>query len=293
LNKIELSLGTAQFGYDYGITNSIGLPKIPAIKEIINLARELNIQHLDTAKSYGDSELNLGKVGVSDFSVTTKLGDIPQDISKIESWTRDQVEESLRTLNIDKLYGILVHNSKMFNGEGGAKLMDTLLKFRLEGLVQKIGVSIYEPDELKNIRFLSDLNIVQAPFNIFDRRIQDTGWIDWLNRKNIEIEARSIFLQGLLLLERHQIPKKFEIWAKMWDEWDSYVSKSQSTRLDICINFVVRSANFDRIVIGMETPDQLNQIVDAANNINFKFNDLSFSNKADSRLLNPFKWALL
>ena len=69
----KLILGTAQFGQNYGITNVMGKVSEVEIKSIFRNARSNQIHTLDTASSYGDSELVLGNIGVSDFDVITKL----------------------------------------------------------------------------------------------------------------------------------------------------------------------------------------------------------------------------
>ena len=51
---------------------------------------------------------------------------------------------------------------------------------------------------------------MQAPLNIFDRRLISSGWFKKLKNKKVEVHARSIFLQGLLLKESSKITSKFK-----------------------------------------------------------------------------------
>ena len=68
----RLILGTAQFGMIYGLNNKKRIP-LKTIRSIINVARKNNVKFLDTASSYGDCEKVLGKIGVSDFSIISKV----------------------------------------------------------------------------------------------------------------------------------------------------------------------------------------------------------------------------
>ena len=52
----KLALGTAQFGFDYGIANSQGQIKSSEVNKILKLAKNLNIDLIDTAIAYGVSE---------------------------------------------------------------------------------------------------------------------------------------------------------------------------------------------------------------------------------------------
>ena len=73
----KISLGTAQFGMDYGITNSDGKPSLDKARGIIKKAKSLGIKNIDTASVYGTSETILGEIGVKDFNLTTKKVRLP------------------------------------------------------------------------------------------------------------------------------------------------------------------------------------------------------------------------
>lgn len=286
----KLSLGTAQLGMRYGIANLNGQPTFEVAQAIIDLARNSGIKNIDTAKSYGSSEKNLGQIGVTEFNITTKLVNIPENSINLEHFIRNQIQQSLNLLRIELLDGILIHDSKLLYGERGIEVVKVLSKLRSEGLTHKIGVSIYEPDELKNIKDLTQLDIVQAPFNVLDRRIEETGWLTWLSEKNIEIEARSIFLQGLLLLERSNVPIKFEKWSNILDEWDLLVKNSNSTRLELCLDFVLNHPLISKVIVGVETSKQLEDIIGLALSPNLLGNSVSFLTQVDDDLINPFNW---
>ncbi len=101
-----------------------------------------------------------------------------------------------------------------------------LLKtIKLNGLVKKIGISIYDPSECEQVMNLARIDIVQAPLNIVDRRLVVSGWLSRLHSEEIEIHTRSVFLQGLLLMPRNKIPKIFDRWFRAWDQWSLELEK--------------------------------------------------------------------
>lgn len=198
----KLALGTAQFGLNYGIANKHGKVELSNAKKIIEQASKAKIDMLDTAVAYCDSEVTLGIIGVAKFNVVSKLPALPEGCDDIESWVTEQVEGSLRRLCCSSLYGLLLHRSEDLLGHSGKKLINSLNRVKSHGSVQKVGVSIYDPNELGYVMKLMGIDLVQAPLNLIDRRLENSGWLSRLHQEGVEVHTRSAFLQGLLLVPR-------------------------------------------------------------------------------------------
>ena len=202
---MKLALGTAQFGLDYGVSNASGQVEVSEVKDILREADGHNIDTLDTAMVYGISESVLGRVGVNQFNIVTKLPPIPKDVRNIDLWVNTHINSSLRKMRIERVSGLLLHRSADLFETPKRKLIDSLCKLKDDGVINKIGVSIYNPDELDDIeKHGIKIDIVQAPFNILDRRLESSGWLGKLHLAGIEVHTRSVFLQGLLLQKEKQ-----------------------------------------------------------------------------------------
>ena len=167
----RISLGTAQFGQEYGIANARGKVSKNEVVEIFDYARRVGINCIDTAFVYGVSESVIGgylRENPSNFKIVSKL-------PPLEQYRPGKVAEllgqSLEHLGIKQLYGYLLHrfNDILVNG----KIWDDLAHIKKSGKVEKIGFSLYSPEELvllldKEIEF----DIVQVPYSIFDRRFE-------------------------------------------------------------------------------------------------------------------------
>ena len=68
-------------------------------------------------------------------------------------------------------------------------------------IINKIGISLYDPQEIKKIWKFWKPDLIQVPFNPLDNRILDSGLVDLLKKFKIKIFVRSVFLQGLLINE--------------------------------------------------------------------------------------------
>jgi len=244
---------------------------------------------LDTAIAYGTSEEVLGKVGTDGFRVVTKLPSLPADQSDIARWVRDQVETSLKRLGQEKLYGLLLHRPQDLLGLNGRQLIQALADLKNGEFVQKIGISIYNPDELDKVCQKTKIDLVQAPLNVIDRRMETSGWLDRLKDDGVEVHTRSAFLQGLLLMERSKIPQKFSRWSSLWDQWREKLRVLGVSPLAASLGYPLSLKQVDQVIVGVDSAAQLLEILQAAKTANEE-SDTSFMRSADLDLIDPSNW---
>ena len=286
---MKIALGSAQFGLSYGVANAYGKVTSDEIATILDVAVTNNIDTLDTAIAYGDSETALGSAGVDQFKVISKLPNVPEYTSDIFSWVHEEVKASLNRLKVKSLDGLLIHNPDSLLGSKAKELVRSLESLKALGIVRKVGVSIYDPYILNNIADVMDLDLVQAPLNIIDRRLITSGWLEKLGRMGVEIHTRSSFLQGLLLLPRDKIPSRFEIWSSLWDFWHYELQKKGLNPITECLMYALSVSQIDRVVVGVETATQFSEIIGLAAGVSSEA-DWSSMVRDDERLINPSSW---
>lgn len=285
---MKLALGTVQFGLDYGVANDSGRVAIESASLILQKARHARITTLDTAIAYGDSESVLGTIGVASWKIVTKLPAVPGGCSDLYRWVREEVAGSLARLKVKKLYGLLLHRPSELLEDKGRFLHAAMQSLKSEGLVEKIGISVYGPAELNLLFDQYRFDLVQAPLSILDRSMVETGWADRLKLAGVEVHTRSAFLQGLLLMPAHRRPLKFSRWAEIWQEWDRWLIETSLTPLQACLQYATSLDCVDRVVVGVDSVEQLNQIIDAASGA---LPSLPlFKSLQDERLVNPATW---
>ena len=289
---MKIALGTAQFGLDYGVSNSAGQVKIEEVREILKVAERYQIDTLDTAIAYGNSESILGSVGVNSFKVITKLPPFPDNLNSTSAWINDQVQSSLKKTKLNTLFGLLLHKSSDLLISQGFEVLSILSGLKNKGIINKIGVSIYSPDELDALGdCVNRLDIVQAPFNLFDRRLESSGWLEKLNLLGVEVHARSIFLQGLLLLSKEQRNPFFRQWNSHFKIFDDWIMHSGKTPLDVCLKFINSYEHINKVIVGVQSRDQLFEIISAVEK-NDSFQALKGLEVNDGMLINPSNWNL-
>lgn len=290
--KSRLAIGTVQFGLGYGIANQVGQVGLSAVSKIIDKAVAARIDLIDTAIAYGNSEEVLGKVGVAKFNVVSKLPPLPVNHGDIDSWVERQVHNSLKKLGVQSLYGLLLHRSENLLGYSGKKLMNALARLKSNNLVRKVGVSIYDPSELDKVAHLMKIDLVQAPLNVIDRRLETSGWLTRLYQEGVEVHTRSAFLQGLLLMAPNDIPGKFKTWTTLWSNWAAELKKNNVSAVVACLSYPLSLTEIDRVIVGVDSPDQLKEIIDASIIKLPKYNFSSMISE-DQILINPSNWSSL
>jgi len=289
---MKLALGTAQFGLNYGVSNTSGQVGILEVSAILKEAKKYNINTLDTAAVYGNSESVLGKVGISQFNVVTKLPPIPKGVSNINLWVNSQVKLSLNKMCVDSISSLLLHRSSDLFEVSKRQLFDSLCELKDNGVIKKIGVSIYDPDELDALESYDiKIDAVQAPFNILDRRLETSGWLEKLNRTGIELHSRSVFLQGLLLQEKNQRSPYFNKWDGYFKRLDEWINDTNQTMLGAALNFPYSYEKINKIIVGVQNKSQLTEVISSI----YQYSQLSIPDELridDPMLINPTNWNL-
>ncbi len=285
---MKLALGTVQLGLKYGIANKYGQVSLDETEEILEHASKNGIDLLDTAIAYGESEQRLGQIGIQGWRVVSKLSEIPEGCQNISQWIATSVQESLRRLRQKSLYGLLLHRPYQLLSKNGDDLFQELQKLKSSGKVNKIGVSIYDPAELEVICNRYEIDIVQAPLNIVDHRIVESGWLSRLSERGVELHVRSVFLQGLLLMSASERPQKFNKWTSLWSNWDKWLKENNLTPLQACLRYVLSFSEIKKIIVGVDSLQQLDDIISVSKNSLPDVPENIFCSDVD--LVNPTRW---
>jgi aryl-alcohol dehydrogenase-like predicted oxidoreductase len=288
INENRFSLGTVKFGMSYGVGVMHSQVPTETVKNIVEAAWLSGCRTIDTAMNYGQSEQLLGGIGVNKWKIYSKLPGMPELSSAIFDWVHNKIVTSLSNLKVKKLHGLLLHRPQDLFSHNGDDLYNALLRIKALGLVDKIGVSIYDPSELELITTNFTFDIVQAPLNIIDRRLLKSGWLSRLHKMGVEVHVRSVFLQGVLLMSSAERPEYFQQWNSLWEKWDKWLLVNNLSPLQACLGFLYDLKEIKRIVVGADTPGQFIQVVD---NLICAISPPELFSSNDLRLINPSLWS--
>lgn len=254
---MKLAIGSVQFGMNYGLTQD-GRPSLREVEQILEEAARSTIDCIDTAPVYGEAESILGAChAVRSFRIISKIPPVPSGTPP-DVFIKKTVRQSLSRLRCDRLFALLLHRASDWCLPG---VHDCLSELRLTGVVHKIGISVYFWNEIVTTLKLARPDIIQLPINVLDQRL--VSELGKLKELRIEIHARSIFLQGLLLLPIEKTPHFFEPILPSIIAWKKFMVEHGFQPEEGALSFIGSLNEIDCAIVGIHSANQLSQIVRA------------------------------
>lgn len=295
---IKIGIGTAQFGLNYGISNTVGQTSIDEAKDILSIAHENNLRIIDTAAVYGNSEEVVGNViqYPNNFRIVTKCPKIGKNqITKDDiNDVHNKFHHSLQKLKQKSLYGLLLHCASDLLCDGGELLYKYLCDLKSNGLVNKIGVSIYPLDNIDAIISRYKIDLIQLPLSIFDQRLIRSGHLKKMKEQGIEIHVRSLFLQGLIFIPSSQLSGFFKPIMNKIEYFHSFINDSSITPMIGAYLFGLSIPYIDSFIIGLNTSTQLLENISSYKTAQQMRTVIDFKQFAidDDEYVNPANWRL-
>ena len=290
---MKIALGTVQLGLDYGISNRAGQVSPEEARRILALAGRSGIRVLDTAAAYGDAEQRLGELLPPDaaFDVVTKLPRLPAEPGPgVAQWVRDRLAESLQRLRVPRLYGLLMHQAADLLGPQGDALWAALEAARAAGTVMKVGASVYTGTEIDALLGRFPLQLIQLPLSVLDQRLVRSGHLAKLRKAGVEVHARSVFLQGVLLMAPEDLPAHLAPAREPLRALRAAARAAGRMPLDLALGCVLRQPEVDRAVLGVTREEELAEILAAAQRPSAAQLDCGAFALDDEAILNPGRW---
>ena len=290
-NQISrISLGTANFSKSYGVINAQVIPS-DEIKKIAKIMAKFEITKIDTALAYSAPPTECSKWEKDFFrnrDVSTKFAIKNFKIGSSVSEMINSFQSDLDKKNLTRYKSVLVHDFSDLQTKKANLTLEVLNKLKSFNLTEQIGFSAYNSKEIDVALKLFRPDVIQVPLNIFDQRLINSGHLDMMMKKSIKIQARSIFLQGLLLSKLESIPPKLNSAANILQSWWEYIDSESLNPLEVCLGFVSTITSISEFIIGVNNSTQLQLVLDCK--LADKQIDYMQFASLNEILLDPRKW---
>lgn len=279
----HLVLGTAQFGFDYGIVNYRGKLPLADAAAMLALARGAGVKCLDTAADYGDAEQVLGQCGVEGFRVVTKTPPLREPArAEVVAHCR----RSLERLQQSSIHSLLIHSEADLMGSDAAEVYAGLAAAKDAGLTERIGVSVYEAEVAMALIARFDLDVVQCPFSVLDTRM--AAAIEAISARGVALHVRSVFLQGIALQPPERIPDRLADLRPYVSGFHARATEQGLSPLEAALAFARDWPGVEGVVVGAASVWEFGDIVAAFNRETHFAVDASAG--PDEKLVDPRQW---
>lgn len=289
-NLPKVIVGTAQFGLKYGLANVGGQLSQEKAHGILTLAAESGIYRVDTAQAYGSSESVIGAFKKEEFEVLTKIGRFPDSEPDWADWLSNRISASSAEISLHNLTTVFFHDTAQFLNESREKTLRTL-EIVLERHPEIVfGAALYDPAEWEGLKSAKNLNAFQVPHNVLDRRFENSGVIQEMFQMGKTIHLRSVFLQGLLLMDPDALPGYFAPWAPLLRKWASHCFERGISTLAASAGFALRNPCVSGVVIGFDSAQQLGELIEELRSIGTDALDYPDFEELSINLIDPRRW---
>lgn len=292
---MNIILGSAQIGLDYGVTNENGQPRNEIIYALLDTAYQNGIRKLDSAEYYGNANEKIGlyhRNSENKFDVINKIFRYPVKEQNLSEY-KDRLIKGLQGLSIPNYDTLMVHDPSLLLSS--QYYIDFLNSLKSEGIAKNLGVSVQSPTVIFDILDRVSLEVIQIPVNLFDQRALVSDVLSKLNALNIEVHARSIFLQGILLADITALPPYFSQYKSAFKQYETFRKKHDMNKLECALSFVASRHKIDNLVIGCQNAEELSEFFSFYSNLDGALlNKISYDAllQEEEGLINPVLWKI-
>jgi len=259
LSLSRLVLGTVQFGMPYGIANTLGQPSYESVREILACAIDGGVNCLDTAAGYAESEAVLGRA-LAELGATDKVVLVSKfrycdqtfaDQREVEAFLEASVVNSLRVLRLDSLPVCLFHREEDY------QYWEAATRLQERGLIRHLGVSVMTPDAANAIIGAGKAEAMQIPLNLLDHRYTRQGVCAAARARGMALFARSVYLQGLLLMPEEKIPPQLATIIPLRRQLTALADDAGMPLAELAMRYAISLDTLTSVLVGVDSLEQL------------------------------------
>lgn len=285
LNK--LGLGSAQFGLDGSAGPRSRAPEVEA-RDILNIAARGQLGVLDTAGVYGRAEALLGDLMPRPVPFKVTLSTVRCD--RGPDFVEAEARASLKRMALERADAIIVPSAGDLLSPHGEAMWARLRLMRDAGLFARIGVAVHASDDGVGVARRFKPDIVQAPGSLLDQRLLADGTLARLAGMGVEVQLRSIFLNGLLFLPPDRIPAPLKGASGRLSRIRRMIAEGRSDPLQAALGFALSRPEASAVLVGVTSAAELNAVIAAAASPppDLDWDDMAID---DPVALDPRRWA--
>lgn len=283
----KLGLGSSQF-VPGGSTPPRGRSPEAEAREILTIAGRSGLGVFDASGSWGRAETLLGDLMPRPVPFRVVIGSVRPD--RGPDFVEGEARASLTRLAIERADAIVVPMVSDLFGPQGEAMWTRLRQMKDAGLFKRIGIAVHASDDPVGVarRFRPDL--IQAPGSLLDQRMLADGTLERIAGMGIEVQLRSIFLNGLLFLPIDRIPGQLKSATRGLSKVRRMIAEGRSDPLQAALGFALSRPEASTVLVNVHSAAELSAVIAAASSPppDLDWNEMALD---DELVLDPRRWA--
>lgn len=257
----KLGLGSSQFPLEQ-TTVARGRPREAEARDILNIAASTGLAVLDIGRHSQTGETSLGqmlpKPNRFRVTITTVRPDRGPDFAERE------IRAQMARLGVSYVDAIFAPSATDMLSPNGPALWDRLNKLKDQGLCRKTGISVYASDDPLGLARRFKPDVVKAPASLLDQRLIVDGTLAELAGMGVEVQLRSIFLNGVLLLPPDRAPSHLKEAAGRISRARRLIAEGRSDPLQAALGFALSRPEASAVLVDVASLAEMRAVVAAA-----------------------------
>lgn len=258
----KLGLACSQLGLDQAPSAPRGRSPEREAADTLQIAARAGLVILDAQVQFGRAETLIGNLMPRPNPFRVILRAVRPD--RGPDHVEDELRQALRRLRLDKADTVMVQSAGDLFSPQGPAMWERLKKLREEGLIERVGVSVFASDEPVGLARRFKPDIIQAPVSLLDQRLIVSGALAEIAGLGVEVHLRSIFLQGLLFLPPDRMPVALRGSAGPLSRVRRLIAEGRSDPLQAALWFALSRPEAHHVIVGVASAAELQAVIAAA-----------------------------
>ncbi len=283
----KLGLGSSQF-VPGGSTPPRGRSPEAEARDILTIAGRAGLGVFDASGAWGKAETLLGDLMPRPVPFRLTIGSVRAD--RGPDFVEGEARASLARLAVERADAIVVPMVSDLFGPHGEAVWTRLRQLRDQGLFKRVGIAVHASDDPVGVarRFRPDM--IQAPGSLLDQRLLADGSLERIAGMGVEVQLRSIFLNGLLFLPPDRIPTPLKGASSALSKVRRMIAEGRSDPLQAALGFALSRPEASAVLVNVHSAAELSAVIAAASSPppDLDWNEMALD---DEVALDPRRWA--
>jgi aryl-alcohol dehydrogenase-like predicted oxidoreductase len=284
----KLGLGSAQFVPGGSTPARGGRPPEVEVRDILTIAARAGLGVFDVSGIHGRAETLIGDLMPRPVPFRLTINSVRPD--RGPDYVEAEARASLARMGVERADAIVVPLACDLFSVHGAAMWTRLQQMRDHGLFNRIGIALHATDDPVGVvrRFKPDL--IQAPASLLDQRMLADGTLERIAGMGVEVQMRSIFLNGLLFLPLDRLPNSLKGASSGLSRARRMIAEGRSDPLQAALGFALSRPEAGAVLVNVASAAELSAVIAAAASPppDLDWNEMAID---DPSALDPQRWA--